>query len=366
MQSDLVSLPNIGVRTQDRHTSYHSHEVELPNFEKDVLILPLKILRFFGLLPSTSKTNLILKYSFICFYLIHFLGGLIGCTHQFITTYFRAIQSDPSKYINSIIWISTSIPYVADYIRALGVLALFYRSQKLLPVLFETAVSLLSKTNLRRDLKKLLEKWRRLVVSLSTLSLFLHAVWESSGWGYYVQSSAQKDSNGRVNLSSNGGNQSQPQTPSILSNLSNLRAYFEFVYFVLSQQVVIVSIILTLALKNCLAEFGGQIMRFKNYLNCEETDCPSRRVILVEVLRLQELHMDILCFVENLNYVFSPIHCFMYLLDFVTCMGFFVGLIAGESNVPMFFYCFYFSILIFGAYATILFVPLIQVYEEVS
>jgi hypothetical protein len=110
--------------------------------------------------------------------------------------------------------------------------------------------------------------------------------------------------------------------------------------------VVIVSIILTLALKNCLGEFSGQIMRFENDLNCQESDSPSRRVILVELLRLQKLHMEILCFAGNSNILFSPIHCFMYLLDFVTYMEFFMGLTAGQSSLPMFYRCFYISILI--------------------
>jgi hypothetical protein len=46
--------------------------------------------------------------------------------------------------------------------------------------------------------------------------------------------------------------------------------------------------------------------------------------------------MEISCFVRNLNSLFSTINCFMDLLDFVTCMGFFVGLTAGQGSLPMF------------------------------
>jgi hypothetical protein len=125
------------------------------------------------------------------------------------------------------------------------------------------------------------------------------------------------------------GNQSQSDTLSMMYNISFVRAYFWFVYFVVSQQMVLVSIIS----KSCLGEFNGQVMRFKNDLNCQESDSPSRRVILVELLRL---HMEILCFAGYSNILFSPINCFLYLLDFVTCMGFFVGLTAGRGSLAMF------------------------------
>jgi hypothetical protein len=233
----------------------------------------------------------------------------------------------------------------------------------LLPGLLNSTASILSQVLARQGLNKLLKKWKKLTVLLCLLAAVLHSVWEASGWLYVMDLSNHRSFN-IVEASSKSRNESQSVNLMIPDSIQHSRLYFEFVLFIISQQVIILSIGLTLILERCIEELSGRMTKLTNNLDIQKAVLTSQKDVGAELVNLQKFYFAILYFMQKINQLFSWIHSLIYLLDFVTCMGYVMGLIAGESNLPMFYFCFFISIVIYGAYATILFLPLIWVMRK--
>jgi hypothetical protein len=366
MQSDVNLLAMKRIRSHGSRPGFSGDLAEPPNLEKDVLFVPLTILRLLGVSALPSNCNKLKRYSVLCLYILHLLGGLIYCTQLWIAFLLRVFHPIFIDNSNIIIRMISDVSLLTEFNRALVVFALFRHGQTMFPELLNGASLLLSQTIAKQDLEKLLKKWRRLTICLCLLALFIHALWELSAWVLNEEFPTVKPSNETNQPPSDNKSANQSVLGVSFQAIAYSRLYFEFVLFILSQQVVVLSIVLTLTLKSTLEELNGRIKDFINGLIDQKKNSSSREGILYDLMTLQKLHLETLHFSRRMNHLFSPIHSLMYFSDFMTSMGYVATLIPGFNNSATTYLFNYLSFFIFLAYSTLLFLPLIWVEEAVS
>ncbi|OWA54975.1 hypothetical protein BV898_19362 [Hypsibius exemplaris] len=323
----------------------------------------LGIFRYAGVLPlpahgghrASKPAAVLIRVVFI----IHSIGGLTGLVRQTISSFSNVIYPAPDSSPNFIVHGFIELPYLSNYFRAVGVLALFISntSTQLASVL-STANRLLSRVFERERKNHLLKKWRAITIGLSVAAVAAHSVWHTISWLNFrdQRNSASSEvpvCNNDTSLSSSLADTAPVQVPQTLWFTS---AYFEFVLFVLSQQMLVTSIVLSLILAAAAQSVGDRIERLRTL--------KTNIHFSAELAEIEAQYVAVVGFQRQFGQLFSPVNSAWYLLDFMTCMGFISGIVVGARDAPWQYAMSYGSVAFFGAHATVGFLPLVKVSEK--
>lgn len=239
---------------------------------------------------------------------------------------------------------------------------MFLRIRKLLLPYLSSFSSLLIAADLEKA-RQLYKKGRTWSLFLGVLSLILHIGWEAVGWVYYSDVVPEPTNDHQAeHVVTYAAPFRIPHTVWFIG------VYFQFFLFVLSQQVVILSVMSALVLANCLSIINARVAMFAEKV-ARPTECLPDMISKLLTLELGILETSYINLVENareFNLVFSSFNGTWYWLDFITCLGCISTVIAGGKYGLSFYICFYGGILTFGMYATVAFLPLVVAHHKVQ
>ncbi|OWA54973.1 hypothetical protein BV898_19360 [Hypsibius exemplaris] len=323
------------------------------SLQSEVFPVPCFVLRCFGLLPPTPRF-LYYRCVFLIILIVHLVGGFTGVAQQMIGSLISIIY-DPNENVNQIISIFLHVPYISEALRGVVVLGLFLRIRCTLPSVLRDLSCLCDNVFEQEQKTNLQQRWRTITSICSVGSLIVHALWEASGWINYTE---MMTTVAAVEAAKNTTMESPKDSASFRFPLAFWFAcvYFEFVLFVVSQQVVVTSVMMSAIFAGVVRGVNSKIRHLRK----------RNKISLTELSQIEQLHGEQRRFVHKLNELFSIINLAWYFLDFTTCLGYLAASIVGNRQVLEQYVVLYGSIAIYGAYATVCFLPLIMVDDEGS
>jgi hypothetical protein len=338
----------------------------------ELVKMPVFLLQIFAFLPLHTKARFC---SILCQLnqLLHMTGSAVAFAVVFLKLTAYSINSEPGRNGSALVKGMSAAWCFFEYARSIVILAIFYSKRNLHQCLFESAERLIKSSNVNltgiskgKFLKKAIE-------ALSLAVIVLHLIWEFIRWLNYILPMPDVSTNTTIIDLKNQSSVPKILKLSVPEVLYKCTFYLEALLFCLSQQVVILAVVSGILLRHFVAANNANIIQLKNHMvdkfwqkkHSYNSVSPLPGSVLLELQKIQEQHLEIVLYGQQINSLFGLLLFFAYGLNLLTVFGFVANAIANVS--PLFGYqiYIYFSILIFGSYIILIVWPLAKAHKEV-
>ncbi|OQV11388.1 hypothetical protein BV898_14265 [Hypsibius exemplaris] len=364
--------------------------VDTTPFAVKVFVLQRRLLQLFGFLPSRLWRFTLLRIVWLLISAVVFAGATTELGYQ-LAKLVRRIQTKAPEDNLVLIFLSYA-PYIAESMRGLFVLLLLLakrNSWQKVADFVDQVVRESMPDPVERDRK--IRKWRNCAIVFAVLAIVLHLAWEVAA--FFGGGSSDENLLDDVNSTT-----SKTVSHNITAeNLSltwryALSSTAESITFCLSQQIFAVLIVLAFVMKT-----GATVLNQRITATREETEAaldlrdlrtsgPMDGPMVIgwemmkqhehgpelmaevtgKVVAIQEFHLRLVLLSHDINDIFGWILFTLYGMDVVVLIGYVALLVTNESGVAEEKAFFGFSILLFGCFATVLYIPLVQAHEEAA
>jgi hypothetical protein len=344
------------------------------SYPRSFFLLQTKLLQMMGFLPSGCDQSAvpllsrgrILQTSLSCFAATLLIGTTVcNCLRGAKIIYGVILPVSVGKYqgTTALLDILEMIPFFTKDLRSLIVLTVFFVKRNSLKNLLVESYDLVDSCFPNQQSKQLLfRKIKRKSVIFFILSLGFHILWESLGWLDYF---------------TGGHNRNLWSEDIIAPFLKEIYAwqfliidsFFSTFPFFLSQQVFLCAIILVVILSEAFQILERELMHETMSYRLQEGSFVTRETrkrTLIKLKSWERNHLFLLAFTKSVNDFFALIFLTVYGLDVLTMFSFASWTVTSGSKSPSVYAFAMGSVLLFGSYATILPIPMVQVHEMVG
>jgi hypothetical protein len=338
--------------------------------------LPIRLLQGFGFLPFYSKYRFQRIFCTIIA-VLHLFGGYMGFTVQSLQTIAFILNNRPDTSVNSIVKAISFGQAISEFARAVIVVTLLFYTRNSYVSLLETGKFLTSAIFPdHRDREIACKRWKRLAVTWSVMTLTMHLTMVTAGYLQFLFVSVGVTSNlNKTNITLEKSVTSAPKEVfkfHVPRAFFDSMSYFRVLLFCLSQQVLVIIVVSAFAMRSFLKNNNMAMIKLREDLQKISYDKTKehlrqavQRRVRTQLETIRKHHWDILLFSDQLNSFFGIILFVAYGLDLITVLGYVANAIA--DIFPTISYQIFtgISILFFGFYATLFYLPLVAAHEEV-
>ncbi|OWA53112.1 hypothetical protein BV898_17545 [Hypsibius exemplaris] len=355
------------------------------NLERQVFCFQRRCLQIFGLVSSRARSIPFIRVAQWLLSVAILIGAFAEIFYQFtILGCELGLSTTSAEHRNVILIFLSYGPYIAQSARGVVVMILIVAKRKDWQHLAHFSDDVVDATfpdGTARE--RQLKSWKKFAIKFGVVTIALHLIWEAKE-DFHKQMTNQTNASGDVPVV----NECRNMEPAHLWEYM-LGAAAETIPFCLSQQIFGVLIVLALVLVAGGRCLNAKIVDLKrqadqqlavessggavHHVPWRERECSEigpcswdPRELTKRVADMQRFHLRLVLLGHEVNHVFGGVLFFQYGMDVVTLIGFVALMVTKPDQVPAERAMFLVSILTFGAFVTLFYVPLVQSHEQAT